>query len=161
LYTKDAESEEEDEEEDSETWGFLFPLQTSLLIQPLTYRLLDPKKNKKTLNEEEEEKLSPRQPKEGKIKVGRASENDIIITDDQLPQQVISNISRLQFIIERNKDGTVQIEDRSSNGTFLDEKKIGKGKKQILTNNNEITMAETPAYMFMSTKKSLSTGVPK
>ena len=64
---------------------------------------------------------------EGQIKVGRASDNDIVITDDQLPKKNINNISRLQFIIERKKDGTVDIQDKSSNGTFIDDLKIGRG----------------------------------
>ena len=92
-------------------WGFLFPLHRTLKIEPLTYQMLDSKKYKT----------------EGQIKVGRASDNDIVITDDQLPKKNINNISRLQFIIERKKDGTVDIQDKSSNGTFIDDLKIGRG----------------------------------
>lgn len=145
LYAlQDIESEEEEEEEASEIWGFLFPLHRTLKIEPLTYQMLDSKKYKT----------------EGQIKVGRASDNDIVITDDQLPKKNINNISRLQFIIERKKDGTVDIQDKSSNGTFIDDLKIGRGKKKALIHNSEIKMAETPAYIFMSTNRCYHLGYP-
>ena len=63
----------------------------------------------------------------GFIRVGRASESEVFIGDDQLPKKSLHQLSRLQFIIRKNSDGAMEIHDRSSNGTFIDDKKIGKG----------------------------------
>ena len=63
----------------------------------------------------------------GFIRVGRATDSEVLIGDDQLPKKSLNLLSRLQFVIKKNSDGALEIHDRSSNGTFIDEKKIGKG----------------------------------
>ena len=63
----------------------------------------------------------------GFIRVGRATDSEVVIGDDQLPKKSLHQLSRLQFVIRKNSDGALAIYDRSSNGTFIDEKKIGKG----------------------------------
>ena len=63
----------------------------------------------------------------GFIRVGRATDSEVLIGDDQLPKKSLHQLSRLQFVIKKNSDGAIEIHDRSSNGTFIDEKRIGKG----------------------------------
>ncbi|XP_030831152.1 serine/threonine-protein kinase Chk2-like [Strongylocentrotus purpuratus] len=54
------------------------------------------------------------------------------------------------------------IEDKSSNGTFVNGEKIGKGKKQVLNNNDEIalSLSKNKAYVFMDTKDSDQSNLP-
>nr|XP_054765911.1 serine/threonine-protein kinase Chk2-like [Lytechinus pictus] len=54
------------------------------------------------------------------------------------------------------------IEDRSSNGTFVNGEKIGKGKKRVLNNNDEIalSLSKNKAYVFMDTSDSDQSYLP-
>lgn len=59
-------------------------------------------------------------------KIGRLSTNDISIDDIR--------ISGCHCVLKRNTDGEVSIEDFSSNGTYLENMRIGKGKRiKIMT----------------------------
>jgi len=138
---QDPESEEE-EEDDPETWGMLFSRQNTLRNVELTKAMWTDKPV-------------------GFIRVGRATESEVHIGDDQLPKKSLHQLSRLQFVIRKNSDGAMEIHDRSSNGTFIDEKKIGKGKSVVLSHNAEIRMADTKSYIFMYTKKMYQSEFPK
>merc|ERR1712037_110321 len=100
---QDPESEEE-EEEDAETWAMLFSLQNDLRNVELT------------------KAMWTNQPA-GFIRVGRATDSEVVIGDDQLPKKSLHQLSRLQFVIRKNSDGALEINDRSSNGTFIDDKR--------------------------------------
>ncbi|OWF56645.1 Serine/threonine-protein kinase Chk2 [Mizuhopecten yessoensis] len=43
------------------------------------------------------------------------------------------------------------LEDTSGNGTFINGEKVGKGNKQVLANNDEVSLAvkKNKAYMFL------------
>lgn len=58
-----------------------------------------------------------------------------------------SVISGKHCTITRNSDQTVQITDDSTNGTFLDGKKIGKNKSVALKSGMEITVCKENAKM--------------
>ena len=60
------------------------------------------------------------------ITIGRATSNKVVITPEQLPEFHNLKLSKLHFIIEKRSDGVVEIKDTSTNGTSVDDKKIGK-----------------------------------
>ena len=62
------------------------------------------------------------------ITIGRATSNKVVITPEQMPEEQHLKLSKLQFIIEKRSDGVVEIKDTSTNGTSLDERKIGKSR---------------------------------
>ena len=57
--------------------------------------------------------------------------------------------SRVQFIIRRLSTGNVVIEDRSSNGTFVNGKKLVKRIPTPLQNNSEISLSVEKNCMFV------------
>jgi len=62
--------------------------------------------------------------------IGRGSGNDIPIPDIRL--------SNVHCIISRTDDGTVMIEDKSLNGTYLNDKKIGNRNSKALVSGDMI-----------------------
>ena len=58
--------------------------------------------------------------------MGRSSGCTFTIDQDQAGDRIVS-ISKVHFEIKRTADG-VKITDKSSNGTFVNKKPIGKGK---------------------------------
>ncbi|XP_038053791.1 serine/threonine-protein kinase Chk2-like [Patiria miniata] len=94
------------------------------------------------------------QPKDEYI-FGRDSSCDVAYST----QQMVNNpcfqaISKRHFRIYKEKKNSsvfVFIEDYSSNGTFLNGEKIGKGRKSPLKNNDEIALSlpKNKAYVFM------------
>jgi len=65
-------------------------------------------------------------------KIGRNSTNDIAISDVR--------ISGTHCILSRDQNGSVILQDLSSNGTFLKDTKIGKGKSRVLTAGDKFTL---------------------
>jgi hypothetical protein len=63
-------------------------------------------------------------------KIGRNSSNDVPIPD--------AKISSNHCIITLNDDRTVTLQDLSSNGTFIGDQKIGKGKSKLLNDGSKI-----------------------
>ena len=60
--------------------------------------------------------------------------------------------SKIHFKLTRNKTSTgafTFIEDCSSNGTFVNGCKLGKGTKQFLSNNDEIAICEATNRLFV------------
>ena len=60
--------------------------------------------------------------------------------------------SKVHFQLTRNSTSTgcfTFIEDRSSNGTFVNGCKLGKGSKQFLSNNDEIAICEVKNRLFV------------
>jgi len=62
-------------------------------------------------------------------KIGRNSNNDIAIVDVR--------ISGTHCIITQGENGTVILQDLSSNGTFIGEQKVGKGKSKLLSSGDK------------------------
>ena len=92
--------------------------------------------------------------------VGRSSSNTFPILADQAGDRLVS-ISKTHFLIRRAPDGTI-LEDKSSNGTFVNGHKIGKGKSRILEHNATISMTHPKQrqYVYMSRSQDYSRDYP-
>ena len=92
--------------------------------------------------------------------LGRSSSNTFPILADQAGER-LNAISKTHFRISRSSNGTL-LEDMSSNGTFLNGKKIGKGKNRILEHNATISMTHPKQrqYVYMSTSQDYSRDYP-
>ena len=66
------------------------------------------------------------------------------------------------MVIRRDADG-VKLVDKSSNGTFVSKKKLGKGKSRLLLQNCTIGFTDPgrPEYIYMSTSKDYQMDYPK
>ena len=125
-------------------WGVLYPLKYSLW----TIHLQD-----------------------SKTCIGKSSLCDKVITQDQVPLLPLALLSKLHFIVEKEESGVVTISnvqpllkpcsssnflsilaDKSTNGTFINGHKIGRGKKKVLEHNSTITLAGFPAFVYMRTQ---------
>lgn len=70
------------------------------------------------------------------IKIGRDAKNDIAITDDQL-------VSRRHAVIEQEGDELFLLDKDSTNGTYVNNNPVPKGKKIQLKSGDEITVGKT------------------
>jgi len=75
---------------------------------------------------------------------------DFQFTKQCFSLKVMNHISKIHFIINREKIGTlgyvVFITDKSANGTFLNGEKIGKDNRWILSNNDKIAVVSKANY---------------
>ncbi|XP_060875679.1 serine/threonine-protein kinase Chk2-like isoform X2 [Metopolophium dirhodum] len=82
---------------------------------------------------------------------------DFQFTKQCFSLKVMNHISKIHFIINREKIGTlgyvVFITDRSANGTFLNGEKIGKDNRWILSNNDKIAVVSKANYVYTFTDK--------
>ena len=92
--------------------------------------------------------------------VGRGTDNDHVIGSDQAPKSLVDVISKSQFILEVQQCGSVLLTDKSSNGTKINNKKVGKNKQRALVHNDEIKMADQPCYLFMTSDRSKGNDIP-
>lgn len=86
-------------------------------------------------------------------KIGRSSKNDMVIGRDQVDESLFNCISKTQMVISKRNDGVVVLTDKSTNGTMVNNVKVGNGKTRILEHNAVIYIAEFKAYVYMSTDK--------
>jgi len=95
------------------------------------------------------------------VTLGRSSSNTITIDRDQAGDQITS-ISKVHFAIKRCSGG-VMIVDKSSNGTFVNKKLVGKGKSRMLEHNSTVALADPkrPIFVYMSTNKDFQRDYPK
>ncbi|KAL3858100.1 hypothetical protein ACJMK2_012711 [Sinanodonta woodiana] len=121
-------SEDDEEVHESQAWGRLLPLGTS-------FAAVDLKNEEYTL--------------------GRGENCDIpFISSDAKKNQCFQAYSKVHFKLLRkqtSKGVHVFLEDTSSNGTFINGEKVGKGNKQVLNNNDEISLAlkKNKAYVYL------------
>lgn len=75
--------------------------------------------------------------------VGRSVTTDHKIVDGKGKNKLknFDAMSKVQFLLVKDKLG-VHLEDRSSNGTFVNKQKVGKGKKVLLATNDSIGMTD-------------------
>ena len=73
----------------------------------------------------------------------------------------LNAISKVHFAIRRSPDGTV-LEDKSSNGTFVNSHKVGKGKNRILEHNATISLThpKQKQYVYMSASQDYKRDYP-
>ena len=92
---------------------------------------------------------------QAEFNVGRSMHNNHVIKPNMMPKN-FESISKFHFKIFKDvPSGAVYLEDRSSNGTFVNGKKIGKSKKDLLSHNDIIGMtgAKLKHFIYMSTNK--------
>ncbi|XP_063419076.1 serine/threonine-protein kinase Chk2-like [Mytilus trossulus] len=132
-----VDSEENDDNE--EVWGRMFPLGSSFIAVDLT----------------KEEYC-----------FGRGENCDIPFnTANAKKHQCFQAYSKVHFKLIRKKTSTgvhVFLEDSSSNGTFVNGEKVGKGNKQVLSNNDEIALAlkNNKAFMYLDLSIDEEAGLP-
>lgn len=132
----------EEDDRDSQiggSWGRLFPLGES-------FSALDLVKDEYTF--------------------GRGEKCDVAFSSAGDSKQCFQAYSKVHFVLtrERTSAGTfIFLGDKSSNGTFVNGEKVGKGNRQVLSNNDEIALAmkKNKAYMFMDLNASEDTEFPK
>jgi len=92
---------------------------------------------------------------------GRSASNHFSIGEDQAGSR-IGSISKVHFVIKRTSSGVV-IVDKSSNGTFVNKKNVGKGKSRILEHNASIALSDPNAvsYVYMSTNRDFQRDYPR
>jgi len=81
-------------------------------------------------------------------------------------KQCYQAYSKIHFKLVRQNSSTgdhVFLEDTSSNGTFVNGEKVGKGKKQVLNNNDEIALAlkTNKAFVFMDLNTKEDSNLPQ
>ncbi|RZF34389.1 hypothetical protein LSTR_LSTR008928 [Laodelphax striatellus] len=124
-------SQDTDEEPINEVWGKLYPL---------SYRL------------QEAELTMPA------YKVGRGMECDIRLTRDCIDTSVLNLISKVQFEVKLAKDDSgievFCLKDLSSNGTFVNKKKIGRNRTVFLKTSDEISLSQpqNKAFLFVDAR---------
>ncbi|KAK4292502.1 hypothetical protein Pmani_034735 [Petrolisthes manimaculis] len=81
---------------------------------------------------------------------GRA---DYRFSEENFDYKILPAISKLHFRISRewqdDLDPVVVIEDLSCNGTFINNINLGKGKKKLLINNDEVALASPNTKVFV------------
>ncbi|XP_013386116.1 serine/threonine-protein kinase Chk2 [Lingula anatina] len=128
-----------DGDEDIPVWGRLFPLGSSFVAHDLT-------KEEYTF--------------------GRADSCDFIFPNVKGKCQSYRTYSSIHFKIFRQQTSTgvfIFLEDTSSNGTFVNGSKVGKGNKQVLSNNDEIALsvARNKAYIYMDANNNDDNNFPE
>ncbi|XP_062571619.1 serine/threonine-protein kinase Chk2-like [Saccostrea cucullata] len=80
-------------------------------------------------------------------------------------KQCFQAYSKVHFKLTKQQTSAgvfVFLEDTSSNGTFVNGEKVGKGNKQVLTNNDEIALAlkNNKAYMYLDLSQDEDKSLP-
>ncbi|XP_014246451.1 ovarian-specific serine/threonine-protein kinase Lok [Cimex lectularius] len=125
----DAEKEESQPLEKNNCWGKLISIKSTLESKELT---------------------------DDCYSVGRAPTCDVILNKGNIGDNYFSQISKVHFKLYRGDlgehTGLIYLEDVSSNGTFINDKKVGKNKKIILTSADEISLAhpKNKVYFFVN-----------
>lgn len=73
--------------------------------------------------------------------IGRASENNFQIKDAQISG---NHMILTRSINKSTNEYEYTVEDKSTNGTFLNGKKLGKNVKEIIKNGDEIVLVAPP-----------------
>ncbi|KAI4457144.1 ovarian-specific serine/threonine-protein kinase lok-related [Holotrichia oblita] len=104
------------------TWGRLFPTLSTLLAYDLN---------------------------KASFKLGKTESCDCVLSTDTFIKTKLDNISREHFIIKKEDDKPIYIQDLSKNGTFLNGEKIGRKKKRILQNDDAIAIGYQRLKVFI------------
>ncbi|EDX05583.1 GD24241 [Drosophila simulans] len=97
---------------------------------------------------------------------GRGEANDLILTLNDLPEKILTRISKVHFIIKRANcelTNPVYIQDLSRNGTFVNNEKIGTNRMRILKNDDVISLSHPTykAFVFKDLSPNESIGLPE
>ncbi|KAL3273732.1 hypothetical protein HHI36_015161 [Cryptolaemus montrouzieri] len=75
------------------------------------------------------------------ITLGRAEHCTIVVRSDNFPENTVLIISKLHFSINRDEiTDLVYLKDESKNGTFVNGILVGKGNKNILQNDDIVSV---------------------
>ncbi|KAL4223284.1 Checkpoint kinase 2 [Mactra antiquata] len=133
-------SDEDESSQETAFWGRLFPLGESFIAMDLS-------KDEYTF--------------------GRGENCDVPFNNNgSKKHQCFQAYSKVHFKITRQSTSTgthVFLEDTSSNGTFINGEKVGKGCKQALNNNDEIALAlkKNKAFMYMDLEAANDNDLPQ
>ncbi|XP_069135324.1 serine/threonine-protein kinase Chk2-like isoform X1 [Argopecten irradians] len=135
----DGDFSEEDDSQDDDCWGKLFPLGQS-------FTAIELNKDEYTF--------------------GRGENCDVPFIAPTKKHPYFQAYSKVHFKLIRQKTSTgfhIFLEDTSGNGTFINGEKVGKGNKQVLGNNDEVSLAvkKNKAYMFLDHNANEDTSLPK
>ncbi len=89
--------------------------------------------------------------------VGRAATCDLTLTEEFLPKN-FNALSKVHFVIKAEA-GKLTLEDKSSNGTFVNKKRVGRANRKgvtiDLTHNSEIALvtSKIPHFIFVSASR--------
>jgi len=86
--------------------------------------------------------------------IGRAQECKIKISYLEVTEEVLQTISKKHCKIVKATP-EVYLEDLSFNGTYVNSEKIGRGKKRILKNNDQISLV-SPQFKGMCVNKTVT-----
>ncbi|XP_015036718.1 ovarian-specific serine/threonine-protein kinase Lok isoform X1 [Drosophila persimilis] len=100
------------------------------------------------------------------FKAGRGEANDLVLTLKDLPEKILTRISKVHFIIKRANcelTNPVYIQDLSRNGTFVNNEKIGTNNMRILKNDDVISIAHPTykAFVFKDLSPNEAIGLPE
>ncbi|GAB0087893.1 Ovarian-specific serine/threonine-protein kinase Lok [Sergentomyia squamirostris] len=87
-------------------------------------------------------------------KVGRIETADLQITKNELPESELPKLSKIQFIVHRDLSHPLNppiLEDCSSNGTFVQQSRVGKGHRRVLLNGDYISILSRNFVLFRFT----------
>ncbi len=84
--------------------------------------------------------------------VGRSAKNSHMVPEEG--NKFYNNISKVHFIIRRETKG-IFLQDKSTNGTFVNGKKVGKERSTVLVHNDVVGMTgeKLKDFIFMSTNR--------
>ncbi|QRW21746.1 Serine/threonine-protein kinase [Rhizoctonia solani] len=117
---------------DPDCWGLLVPCsagQPSGIIQL----------KKKPDNDAKQASWPRSAVEEHSFKIGRGSSNDVILPGQKISSQHCTLTWSGRSGDKPGKDNAVVVHDNSSNGTFINGKRIGKTKKSLLTPGDELS----------------------
>ncbi|KAF8712179.1 kinase-like protein, partial [Rhizoctonia solani] len=117
---------------DPDCWGLLVPCsagQPSGIIQL----------KKKPDNDAKQASWPRSAVEEHSFKIGRGSSNDVILPGQKISHQHCTLTWSGRSGDKPGKDNAVVVHDNSSNGTFINGKRIGKTKKSLLTPGDELS----------------------
>ncbi len=89
--------------------------------------------------------------------VGRSVKNSLTISDRKT--KFFDAVSKVHFILRRDSStGIVTLQDKSSNGAFVNGRKVGKEKSVVLAHNDSVGMSgpRVRHFVYMSTSREVA-----
>ncbi|KAF1838355.1 Pkinase-domain-containing protein [Decorospora gaudefroyi] len=148
------------DEIDEEVWGYLVPLDAGaedvLILRrreacPVSAKLVGRTNGKESVPREEFKEQEAKYENEkqergipaGGYLVGRHRECDVV-----LDSPTVSNRHCLLFTEKKDGDAVAVIEDLSGNGTFVNDTLVGRNKRRVLNEGDEVAIVSEARYVF-------------
>ncbi|KAF2134163.1 lanosterol 14-alpha-demethylase [Dothidotthia symphoricarpi CBS 119687] len=160
VYPPDPRTYAVDDEEGEQVWGYLVPLDDksgdTLVLRrregcPVPQSMVGQTTGKDKVSTEEykrQEEIYEKEKKEKGVNasgylIGRHRECDRI-----LESPTVSNRHCLLFTENKGGDAVAVLEDLSGNGTFVNEAIVGRNKRRVLKEGDEIAILDEARYVF-------------